>query len=56
MKTTWQRIDSLIRPSRAIPKVKLKVKDELPTFLIEIASSFNSHFSSLAQVLNAKFA
>ena len=46
MKTAWRRINSVIRPNRISPKVKLKVNDELVTDSTEIASTFN------AQVLN----
>ena len=52
MKTAWRRIKSVVRPNRVNPKLKLKVKDELVTDSIEIASTFNNHFSSVAQVLN----
>ena len=53
MKTTWRRINSVVRPNRVNPKLKLKVNDELVTDSTEIASTFNNHFSSVAQVLNA---
>ena len=53
MKTTWRRINSVVRPNRVNPKLKLKVNDELVTDSTEIASTFNNHFSSVTQVLNA---
>ena len=53
MKTTWQCINSVVRPSQVIPKLKLKVNDEIVIDSTEIASKFNNHFSSVAQILNA---
>ena len=35
------------------PKLKLKVNDEFVTVSTELASTFNKHFSSVTQVLNA---
>ena len=53
MKTTWRHIDSVVRPNRVNPDLKLNVYDELFTYSTEIASTFNNHFSSVAQALNA---
>ena len=53
MKTTWRRINSVIHPNRVKSKLKLKLNDELLTDTTEIASTFNNHFSNVAQVLNA---
>ena len=53
METTWRCISSVNQPNRVNPKLKLKVKEESLTDSTEIASTFNNHFSSVAQVLNA---
>ena len=53
MKTAWGRINSLLRPSRVKPKLKLKVNDTLITDSTELASILKNLFSSVAQVLDA---
>ena len=53
MKTTWRRVSSVVRPNRVIPKLIWKINDKLVTDSTEIVSTFNNHFSSVAQVLNA---
>ena len=53
IKITWQRKNSVLRPSWINPRLKLKLKYELLTDSTGKASTFINHFISVAQVLNA---
>ena len=52
MKTTGGFINSVVHPNRIVPKLKLKVNDEIVTYSTEKVSTFNNDLSSVAQVMN----